>query len=218
MGDLYGGLDDLTSKVYGRKPDRSGGGGRRRWTVVLLVIAAGVVGAAIALSLFAKGTYTVTPLRVELSAKPALQGSTQLTVRPEAASAIGGIQPGIAEAGTHQAPVTFGMTVVSLGVGSELRDPAIFSDPERLATFIRTEGSSAIADFGRRLALIGFLGGAMGGLAVSMGRWKRILGGALAGLVALGLTGLLLHQTYDLTEFRNARFVVSSQALGTPEP
>lgn len=208
MGDIYGGLENLTSRVHGRRERGARAG--RRWAGAVLVIVAGVVGAAIALTLFAKATYTVTPLRVELSAVPALQGSTQLSVRPEAANAVGGVRPGSAEAGTHQAPITFRMTVVGVGMGTELRDPTISSDPERLATFIRTEGKSAIADFGRRLAIIGFLGGAVGGLVVSMGRWKRILGGALAGLLALGLTGVLLHQTYDLTEFRNTRFVTQA--------
>lgn len=211
---MYRGLEELGSKVYGRRSSDSGPR-RSRWWIVATIVA-GIAGSAILVTLFGKGTYTVTPLRVELSARPALQGSTQLSVRPEATEGIRRVEPGFAEAGTHQSPMLFRMTVVGAGAGSTLRDPTLLQDPFRLATFIRTEGSEAIGSFGRKLGLLAFLGGALGGLAVSMGRWRRMLGGALAGIVALGLAGLLLHQTYDLSEFQKVQFQRTESAAPAP--
>lgn len=195
-----------------------------RWWIAVTLLA-GALGATGSVAAFGSETYTITPLRVKLSARPALLGSSQLSVEP-----VPGALPWHSEAGTHNSPITFRMTVVGVGVhdefasgslaglGEAAEDDAVLRavvnrDPHALVQHIRfsEEGKEAIADFGMRLGLLAVSGGAVGGLAVSFGRWRRLLGGALAGILAIGIVGALLHQTFDAEEFRNARVVVEDQ-------
>lgn len=189
-------MEGLADQVLGKKKRAP-----RWWIAVTLV--AGAIGALGAVSSFGGGTYTITPLRVELSAKAALQGSTQLSVRP-----LPGIQPAHAEAGTHQSPMTVRMTVVGVDAKALVKHPTLFANPFNLASYIREEGKDAFKDFATRLIMLAISGGAAGGLVVSFGRWKRIAGGALAGVLVLGIIGGLLYATYDVGEFRNTKFVL----------
>ncbi|MBI4730435.1 MAG: hypothetical protein HY775_13200, partial [Acidobacteria bacterium] len=75
----------------------------RWWIAVTFVF--GAAGALTSVGLYSAKTYSIQPLRVELSAMPALAGASQLTVRPRP-----GIQTGYAEAPTHTSPITLRMT------------------------------------------------------------------------------------------------------------
>lgn len=171
-----------------------------RWWIAVTVLA-GAAGALAAVGLFSKSEYTIPPFRVELSAVPSLSGDTELSVRP-----LPGLEPGFAEASTHRSPITFRMTV--LGVESAAEAARLVADPHTLAEHLRfsEQGRDAVRDFGIRLGLIALAGGAAGGVAVSFGRWRRIVGGVLAGALVVGVVAVLLHQTYEVDEFRNARF------------
>jgi hypothetical protein len=129
-------------------------------------------------------------------------------VRPETL----GVEPGRAEAVTHKAPITLRMTV--LGVSGTLPTRALLSDPFRLADHLRysDEGRDAIASFGRKLGFLAAGGGLAGGLVVSLGRFRRIPGALLSGVVALGIIGVLVHQTYDIEKFNQTRFERTSNS------
>jgi hypothetical protein len=174
---------------------------RSRWWI-LITILFGIAGSIGAIAAFGKGTYTISPFKVEFRAIPSAKGETQLIIRPETL----GVEPGHAEATTHKAPMTLRMTV--LDVSGTLPTRALLSDPFRLADHLRfsDEGREAIANFGRKLGLLAAGGGLAGGLVVSLGRFRRVPGALLSGVLALGVIGLLVHQTYDIDKFRQARF------------
>jgi hypothetical protein len=178
---------------------------------MLVTFALGAAGSLASVGLFAKGTYTVTPFVVELSATPSVTGETELSVRP-----VPGLEPGFAQADTHQAPMTFRMTVV--GVTSPTEAAKLLANPRSLADYIRSseEGKDAIKKFGTRLGLVALGGGAAGGIVASfasLGRWRRIVGALISGILVVGVIGLLVHQTYDVEKFRGTRFVpVASRA------
>lgn len=180
-----------------------------RWWIAI-TIAAGIVGGMTTVGLLSAKTYSIPPLRVELSATPSFGGTSQLKVEPRPLPP--GVRTGHAEAPTHSSPIDFRMTVAGVDLAGVARQPGVLANPLATARHIRfsEDGKKAIRDFGMRLAMLALAGGAAGGAAVSFGRWKRILGGAVAGLVALGLVGVLLHQTYDVDEFRNTRYVTET--------
>lgn len=172
----------------------------RWWLLITFVL--GAAGALSGVALFAKGTYLVTPFEVELSAMPSFSGNTELSVRP-----VPGLEPGFAEASTHWSPMTFRMTVV--GVTDAAEAARFLANPFALAGHLRfsEQGKDAIGKFGMRLGLVAGGGGAAGGLIASFGRWRRVPGGILAAILVVGIIGLLVHQTYDINEFRETRFV-----------
>lgn len=175
------------------------------WILVTLV--AGVAGALGAIALGGRGTYDVPPFRAELRAWPAVAGKTELAVR---APAIGRAHT---EAGTHSAPIDFRVTIVGLSSAPAASDLRALRTPRDLATLIGQQDEAAVRAFAIKLGLLALGGGLAGGAIVSMGRWQRIVGGALAGLLALAAIGVAVKVTYNVDEFAKTRFVLDRGSL-----
>ncbi|HEX9775482.1 MAG TPA: hypothetical protein VGB83_07870 [Actinomycetota bacterium] len=181
----------------------------------LATLLAGAVGALGAVAAAGSGTYDVAPFRVELRATPSVYGKTELAVQPE--GGFDELPRQHAEAGTHASPITARATIVGLSVaGLVTSDQRLLADPYELNRFFGREGKDAVRAFALKLAALALAGGLAGGLVVSMGRWKRMIGGALAGLLTFAVIGLLMQQTYDSNEFTKTRFVVED-AGGLPD-
>jgi len=174
---------------------------------ILVVLVAGAVGALGAIAAGGNGTYEVHPFTLELSAKPAALGKTELACR----TALCPLK-GHAEAGTHRAPIVFRGTITGIA-----RDTLVASDirklrsPSTLADLVADEAKEAATRFAIKLALLALAGGAAAGAAISMGRWRRLLGGAVAGLLTFAIIGLMVQQTYDRNEFAKTQFVLDEQ-------
>ena len=182
---------------------------------ILITIAAGIGGSMAAIGVAGSGRYDVAPFEVELRAFPAPLGETVLAKR------AAGIEPGRAEAGTHNAPMVYKATITGVSLaGLTPTDQNLVATPEGMATFLSEQGKDALRAFGIKLALLSVGGGAIAGLGVSLvGRqWRRIAGGAAAGLLTLGVIGVLTQQTYDKSEFAKTRFVVEEPIGGTDLP
>jgi len=177
----------------------------RWWT--LITVAVGATGALGAIGVAGSGTYDVAPFKVELQALPAPAGKTVLAKR------AAGIEPGRAEAGTHNSPVELRATIVGIsGGGITSTDDLAIAEPSGFATFMGSEGKEAVRAFAIKLALLAAAGGAAGGLAISLGRWRRILGGAVGGILAIAVIGVLVAQTYDTEEFKKTTFTSDGPA------
>jgi hypothetical protein len=180
----------------------------------LITILAGAAGAGGAIAVAGHGTYDVGPFRAELRAWPAAAGKTELAVK--AVPALGGavLQNVHAEAGTHRGPIDFKATIVGLTDDAGLRSviETALSDPRALATTIGDEGKDAVKSFAIKLGALSLGGGLAGGLIVSLGRWRRILGGAVAGLLAFAIVGVIVQSTYNADEFKKTRFVSDQTA------
>jgi hypothetical protein len=172
---------------------------------MLITFAAGVAGALAGIAAGGTGTYDVAPFKMELRAWPTAAGETQFAV--EAA----GLTPGRASAGTHRSPIGFRATITGVSVagldptaligsddGESLRDPRVF------AQFLGQNAKSAARAFGIKVALLAIGGAAIGGLGVALAgmRFGRIAGAVLAGVLTIGIIGLLVQQTYDPEQFR----------------
>lgn len=172
---------------------------------ILVTVLAGVGGSAAAIGVAGSGTYEVAPFDVELRAIPAPQGKTVL------AKQTAGIEPGRAEAGTHNAPMEFKATITGISVGDRLTntDAQLVATPEGMAAFMGEQGKDAVRSFGIKLAIVGTGGGALAGFGTALAgmRWRRIAGGAVAGLLSLAVVGVLTQQTYDSSEFEKTSFV-----------
>lgn len=189
-----------------------------RWWI-LVVAAAGAVGSLGTVAVAGKGTYDIAPFKVRMQAIPAPLGETVFEIQP-----LEGITqvPIRAEAGTHAAPLVAQATIV--GVASGLTDVSsivasdreLLDNPHDLALFMKEDGQSAVRSFAVLLGGLSIGGGALGGLLLSFGRWRRILGGALAGMLTFGGIGLAMQQTYDAGEFRKTCFQVEGTCVGDP--
>ena len=56
-------------------------------------------------------------------------------------------------------------------------------------------------------------GGIVGGVVVSFGRWRRIVGAAVIGLIAVALVGVAVKATYNADAFAKTHFVVDRGSL-----
>jgi len=175
------------------------------WILVTLV--AGIGGAAGAVAAGGHGVYTIAPFRAELRAWPAISGKTELAVR---APVVGRAH---AEATTHTAPISFRVTLIGVSRSAAATDLAALRDPRSLATLLGRQDSAAVRAFAIKLGLLALGGGFGGGLIVSFGRWRRMLGGALAGLLAIAIVGVAVKATYNTDAFANTRFVVERGSL-----
>lgn len=174
---------------------------------VLITIIAGVAGAAGAVVIGGHGTYDMPPFRAELRAWPAVSGKTELAVR---APVIGKAH---AEADTHKAPIAFRVTIIGVSGSATASELQALRDPHSLATVLAQHDAAAIRSFAIKVGLLAVAGGLAGGLVVSLGRWRRLLGGAIAGLLVIAIVGLVVKGTYDVDSFANTRFVVDHGAL-----
>jgi hypothetical protein len=168
---------------------------------------AGIAGASGAVAAGGHGICTIPPFRAELRAWPAASGKTELAVR---APAIGRAH---AEAATHQAPLDIRVTIIGVSADAVASDLRALRDPQSLASLIGEQDASAVRAFAIKLALLALGGGLGGGLIVSLGRWQRIVGGALAGLLAFVIIGVAVKVTYKPDEFAKTRFVLDRGSL-----
>jgi hypothetical protein len=175
------------------------------WVIVTLI--AGIAGAAGAVAVGGHGTYDISPFRAELRAWPATSGTTEIDVR---APIIGRAH---AEATTHKAPIAFRVTITGLSGTAAASDLAALRNPRDLAALIGQQDSAAVRSFAIKLGLLALGGGVAGGLVVSLGRWRRLLGGAIAGLLAIAIVGVAVKATYNTDAFAKTHFVVDRGTL-----
>jgi len=174
---------------------------------ILATLAAGIGGATGAVAVGGHGTYTISPFRAELRAWPAVSGKTELAVR---APVIGRAH---AEAATHNAPLDIRVTIIGVSSSAAASDLRALRDPASLASLIAQQDGAAVRSFAIKLALLALGGGLGGGIIVSLGRWQRIVGAALAGVLAFGLVGVAVKVTYKPEEFSKTHFVVDKGSL-----
>src|SRR5207253_2634637 len=141
---------------------------------------AGIGGATGAVAAGGHGVYTIPPFRAELRAWPAVTGKTELAVR----TPLGGAH---AEAATHHAPLDIRVTIIGVSSSAAASDLRALRDPQSLASLIAQQDGAAVRSFAIKLGLLALGGGLGGGIIVSIGRWRRIVGAALAGLLAMGI-------------------------------
>lgn len=181
-----------------------------RYTIAALVL--GAAGSMIAIAAGGSGTYRVGPLLVKMEVRPATTGTTEFAVEP-----VLGLRPGVASANTHQGFLAARATIVGV-IGAASAPEALLAtkDPASLAATLRDQGESAFRKFGIRIGLLTLGGGAAGGMAIALVGMKarRIFQGAIAGVVLVGILGLLAWQTYDIDEFKKTSF----KPAGTAAP
>lgn len=188
----------LEQPVARRKPSK--------WWI-LATLVAGIGGATGAVAVGGHGVYTIPPFRAELRAWPAFAGKTELAVR---APLIGRAH---AEASTHTAPIALRVTITGISGTAAASDLAALRNPHDLASLIAQQDSAAVRSFAIKVGLLALGGGFAGGLIVSMGRWRRMLGGALAGLLAIAIVGAFVEATYNTDAFTKTHFVVDKGSL-----
>lgn len=179
------------------------------WKLVTAIT--GVAGAMVAIAGAGQASYDVAPFRIELRARPALAGQTELAIRPA------GLNPGHAVAGTHAGPMAFRASITGVSGSLVPSDLRAIATPRDAAGYLGEEGKSAIRSFVLLCAMLALAGGAAGGTAVSFGRWQRVVGGALAGLIAFAVIGLVVQKTYRADEFlKSGRFARDDGAIVQP--
>lgn len=182
-------------------------------TGLILPVLLGVAGSLGAVSALGKGTYDVAPLKVKMSVSVAGSGSTTMSM--EAA----GFTPGKSAAATHDSPLEFGAVIVGVdaaglaravvennvasGPTSEPLDP---TKPELVSRYLADNGKSAARSFGIKVGLLALGGGLIAAGIGALGKPKRSIAGAVAGLLVVGVLGLIAQQTYDVTGFQNTQF------------
>jgi len=184
------------------------------WKLAVAILGAG--GALGAVAAGGSGTYVITPFDVELSARPAAYGKTELAVQP-----IEGVPiPLHAEAGTHASPIVARVTITGIATPPAPSDLRLFErGPSALAAHIGEQGKAAVRSLAIKLAALALGGGAAAGGALALfGRPWRIVGGALAGLLTFAIIGVLMQQTYDTSEFLKTQFIVDQDVGGLLEP
>ena len=179
----------------------------QRQGYLVLTIILGIAGSFIAMAAFAKGTYRVGPLLVDMKVFPATKGTTELGVEPITGAPL--IKPGHAKADTHTGFLGFEGTVIGVyGEGFiDLASTAV-ANPKALADEIKAEGKNAGRKFGLRVGLVVLGGGAAGGFAVALlgMRMRRVFQGAAAGVLVVAILGVLAWQTYDIDKFSQEQF------------
>lgn len=179
-------------------------------TYLILTILLGIAGSLIAMAAFARGTYRIGPLVVEMKAFPSGSGTTELGVQLPATIPI---KPGNAKADTHAGFLAFEARVV--GVYGEGLIPAAAkaaANPKALADEIEAEGKSAARKFGLKVGLVVLGGGAAGGFAVALlgMRARRVFQGLIAGVIVVAILGVVAWQTYDVDKFSEVQFTSGS--------
>jgi hypothetical protein len=180
-----------------------------RWLAAAVLL--GAAGALVAISAFGSARYQVGPIVMEMKMKPSTSGTTELAV-----NVPGKLSPGFAEADTHIGFLSFRGTVISV-VGETPRPDALLAskDPHSLATFIQKEGETAMRKFLIRIGLLTLAGGAAGGMAIAAIGMKarRIVQGMVAGVLLVGVLGVLAYQTYDVEAFKDVQFRPAGSVL-----
>jgi hypothetical protein len=173
-----------------------------RWLAITILL--GFAGALSALVGFGKGTYAMGPMDVEVSVRAAFSGKTELAITP-----IAGVKAGHAEAPTHAGFLAFRATVVSVH-GTRLIPDAnrIIANPRSFDSFVKNDNDEAMKKFVLKVGLMSLAGGAGGGAIIGLIglRPRRLIEGAIAGVLLVAVLGLIAYQTYDVNEFQNVTF------------
>jgi len=181
----------------------------QRQGYLILTILLGIAGSGIAMAAFAKGSYRVGPLIVEMQVKPATKGTTELSVQ----FAQLGLTAGDTKADTHAGFLAFDGRVTGVYSGAFSAAAATATkDPLSLATTIRDDGKKAMEKFLLKTGLIVIAGGAAGGFAIALVglKTRRIFQGMIAGVLVVGALGILAWKTYDIDKFSTAKFAPPS--------
>jgi hypothetical protein len=183
----------------------------QRQGYLVLTIILGIAGSFIGMAAFAKGTYRVGPLLVDMKVFPSSSGTSELGVEPIRGAPL--IKPGHAKADTHTGFIAFEGTVT--GVYGDALIPLAakaVANPKALADEIKAEGKTAGRKFGLRVGLVVLGGGAAGGFAVALlgMRMRRVFQGAAAGVIVVAILGVLAWQTYDIDKFSEVQFTSGS--------
>jgi hypothetical protein len=182
---------------------------------LVLTILLGIAGSLIAMAGFAKGTYRVGPLLVDMKVFPSGSGTTELGVEPISGAPL--IKPGHTKTDTHTGFLAFEGIVT--GVYGDALVPLaaqMVASPKSLADEIKAEGKTAGRKFGLRVGLVVLGGGAAGGFVVALlgMRMRRIFQGAAAGVIVVAILGVVAWQTYDIDKFSDVKFT-SGSAVST---
>jgi hypothetical protein len=181
---------------------------------LIVTVLLGIAGSLIAMAAFGAHEYRVGPFLVDMSVKPATEGTTTLGIE----FAQAGLKAGTAEAKTHSGFLEIKGTVTGI-IGTALTPEAIAStkDPATLAKFIQTEGKTAMRKYLLRLGLIVLGGGAAGGAVIALIglKTRRIFQGAIAGVLVVAILGLIAWQTYDMDKFNGLNFQTPTVASST---
>lgn len=178
-----------------------------RQVYLLLSIILGIAGSMIAMAGFAKGTYRVGPMIVEMSVRPSHSGTTELGIQPIPGAPA--IRSGNVVVETHSGFLGLEGTVIGVVGEASIPDAlAAVQSPRSLADRIEADGKSAARRFGLRVALVVLAGGAAGGFAIALlgMKTRRIFQGAAAGVIVVAILGVLAWQTYDVDEFSKVQF------------
>ena len=177
----------------------------QRQGYLIITILLGIIGAGVAMAAFAKGSYRVGPLIVEMSVKPATKGTTTLIV----SYAQLGLTAGTTKADTHAGFLAFQGDVTGIyGPGFAASALTETKDPAALAATIRDDGKKAMQKFLLKTGLVVLAGSAAGGFAIALVglKTRRIFQGMLAGVLVVGALGILAWKTYDIDKFSTAKF------------
>jgi hypothetical protein len=184
--------------------------GRLAYLLAALVL--GAAGSMVALATFATGTYRVGPLVVELAVRPSTTGTTELGIT----APVPAFPKGVARRETHEGFLAGRATVVGVALSGadEARALPLVATPRDLARTLREDGKDALRRFAIKVGLLTLAGGAAGGLVVALAglKLRRVLQGALAGLVLVGALGVWAWRTYDVERFSGAAFRVEAAA------
>jgi hypothetical protein len=181
---------------------------------LIVTVLLGIAGSLVAMAAFSAHAYRVGPLLVDMSVKPSTEGTTTLGV----VYAQLGLKAGTAKVNTHSGFLALEGNVTGvIGTSVDLDTIAATKDPATLAKVIQTEGKTAMRKFLLRLGLIVLGGGAAGGAVIALVglKTRRIFQGALAGVLVVGVLGLIAWQTYDIDKFKGLNFGAPSVASST---
>ena len=184
-----------------------------RYMVAALIL--GAAGSMIALAAFSAHNYRVGPMVMEMKVIPSTSGKTELAIEPVREV----IRTGHAEAETHLGFISARGTVVGVIGDASIPDVVLAAkDPKTLATTIRDQGKDAFRRFGLRVGWLTLAGGGAGGMAIALFGMKarRILQGALGGVILVAALGLVAWQTYDIDKFDQVQFRQAGQAASVP--
>jgi hypothetical protein len=175
---------------------------QKRFMIAAMLL--GAAGSLIGLAGFSSHDYRVGALVMKMEVRPETSGTTELAVEP-----VRTLQTGFAEAETHMGFLAVRGTVIGIiGEASLLDAVEITKDPLALAEYVKEQGKDAARRFLLRTGLITIGGGGAGGLVIALFGMKarRILQGAAAGLIVVGVLGLVAWQTYDIEKFEQTQF------------
>lgn len=151
--------------------------------------AVGIVGAWLGMELLAHTTVPMGPFRVEIDAGFG-KGDTRLGLPPF----------GALTADTHLAPLTLSATLEDVGV-QELTDRVNRRGIDGLVDDVERDARSVVWVLAGRVLAVATLGGSVLGLLVFRARWRLVVAGAGAGLLAVVASGALAFLTFRPAAF-----------------